>query len=155
MALKVPGRVLASRPFRWLGPRVLPPAHRFVARVTGGRTLLDSRSQPLLLLVTTGARSGQRRETPLAVVPCADGTLLVMGSNFARDTHPAWTANLLANPDATMTFRGATTPVTARLLDESERAARWPEMLEWYPGWEDYTRVTDRTFRVFELIPRT
>lgn len=152
-AVKVPGVVLASAPFRWLGPKVFPRFHRLVLRATGGRTMLDSKAQPMLMLATTGAKSGQRRETPLATVPLARGTYLVVGSNFARERHPAWTANLLAHPDASVTFRGTTFDVSARLLTGEERAACWDEALEWYPGWRDYLEVTDREFRVFELTP--
>jgi len=150
---KVPGAVLASRPFRAVAPRVIPPAHRWVLRITGGRTMLDSAAQPMLMLVTTGARTGQRRETPIAAVPRPDGRFLVVGSNFARESHPAWTANLLAHPEAEVTFQGSTFPVTARLLTGDERAASWEELLEWYPGWRNYLEVTDREFRVFELAP--
>lgn len=151
--VKVPGAVLASRPFRAVAPRVIPPAHRFVLRVTGGRTMLDSAAQPMLMLYTTGARTGLERETPIAAVPRPDGRFLVVGSNFARASHPAWTANLLAHPSARVTYRGSTFPVTARLLTGDERAACWEELLEWYPGWRDYLEVTDREFRVFELTP--
>ena len=152
-SFKVPGAVLASKPFRWLGPKVFPRFHRVVLRATGGRTMLDSKAQPMLLLATTGAKSGQRRETPLATVPLQRGTYLVVGSNFASERHPAWTANLLAHPDATVTFRGRTFPVAARLLTGEQRSACWNEALEWYPGWKDYLEVTDREFRVFELTP--
>ena len=152
-AVKIPGAVLASKPFRWLGPKVFPRFHRLVLRATGGRTMLDSKAQPMLMLATTGAKSGQRRETPLATVPLERGTYLVVGSNFAGERHPAWTANLLAHPDASITFRGRTFPVAARLLSGEERAACWQEALEWYPGWRDYLEVTDREFRVFELSP--
>lgn len=153
MAFKVPGRVLASKPFRVLAPVVIPPMHRFVLKVTGGRTMLDSKAQPMLMLRCTGAKSGLPRETPLATVPCDDGTFLVTGSNFARDQHPAWTANLLAHPDVEIVRKGRATPVRATLLDRRERAEVWPLLLEWYPGWKDYTEVTDREFRVFRLTP--
>lgn len=151
---KVPGRVLASRPFRAIAPKVVPPMHRFVHRVSGGRTLLSSKAQPMLLLESVGARTGLRRETPLAAVPRPDGRFVVVGSNFARPSHPAWTANLLAHPDVTITFEGQRRDVRARLLDDVEAEAVWPELLAWYPGWDRYTDVTDRTFRIFELGPR-
>jgi len=116
--------------------------------------MLDSRAQPMLMLRSTGARSGKLRETPVATVPVDGDRFLVVGSNFARETHPAWTHNLLANPDASIIFRGTKIRVTARLLDGDERAARWPELLKWYPAWADYTEVTHREFRIFELDPR-
>jgi deazaflavin-dependent oxidoreductase (nitroreductase family) len=132
---------------------VIPPIHRFILRMTGGRTMLDTAAQPMMMLTTTGAKSGLQRETPLATIPRPDGTYLVVGSNFARESHPAWTGNLLAHPEATVTFHGRTEQVTARLLDGDERAQRWSEALEWYPGWKDYTEVTDRPFRLFLLTP--
>lgn len=108
----------------------------------------------MLLLETTGARSGERRTTPLAAIPRGGGAFVVVGSNFARPQHPAWTGNLIAHPDAKVTFQGRRVEVTARLLTDAEREDVWPELLQWYPGWERYTEVTDRPFRVFELVPR-
>lgn len=152
---RVPGSVLVSKPFRAIGPKVIPPFHRAVARLTGGRTLLDSDAQPMMILTTTGAKSGQARETPLAAVPIEDGGFLVVGSNFAREHHPAWTANLLANPEAEVLFRGERQTVTAHLLTGDDRAHRWEHALGWFPGWADYDDVTEREIRLFELRPAT
>lgn len=151
---RVPGRVLASRPFRAIGPRIIPPFHRAISRLTGGRTLLDSAAQPMLMLHSRGARTGQTRETPLAAVPLEAGRFLVVGSNFAREHHPAWTANLIANPDAEIVYRGERAAVRARLLEGDERERRWQTAVGWFPGWTDYVTVTDRQFRLFELEPR-
>ena len=150
---RVPGRVLVSRPFRAIAPHVIPPFHRVISRLTGGRTLLDSAAQPMLMLTTTGARTGRLRETPLAAVPLEQGRFLVVGSNFAREHHPAWTANLIANPDAEIVYRGIRTPARARLLEGAERERRWRTAVGWFPGWIDYVTVTDREFRLFELQP--
>ena len=150
---RVPGRVLVSRPFRAIGPRVIPPFHRAISRLTGGRTLLGSAAQPMLMLHTRGARTGQPRQTPLAAVPLEGGRLLVVGSNFAREHHPAWTANLIANPVAEIVYRGERVPVRARLLEGAERQRRWRTAVAWFPGWTDYVKVTDRQFRLFELEP--
>ena len=150
---RVSGRVLVSRPFRAIGPRVIPPFHRAISRLTGGRTLLDSAAQPMLMLTTRGARTGQLRETPLAAVPLEAGRYLVVGSNFALDHHPAWTANLIANPDAEIVFRGERRPVRARLLEGAERERRWQTAVAWFPGWTQYVTVTERQFRLFELEP--
>lgn len=153
-SFRVPAAITASRPFRAVAPRVVPPMHRFIHRISGGRTLLSTSGQPMAILETTGAKTGAHRETPLAVVPRDGGSYFVVGSNFARETHPAWTANLIAHPDAAMTFRGTRTEVRSRLLSDAERDEVWPELLRWFPGWERYTDVTDRAFRVFELTPR-
>lgn len=107
----------------------------------------------MLMLTTTGARTGRRRETPLAAVPLAAGAVLVVGSNFARRNHPAWTANLLTNPHAEIRFRGELTPVRARLLSGDERVRHWKTALEWFPAWADYDAITEGELRIFELKP--
>jgi len=150
---RMPIRVVLSRPFRTLGPAVVPRVHRAINRITRGRTLLDSAAQPMLMLYTTGAQTGQTRETPLGAVPLEEGRFLVVGSNFAREQHPAWTANLLANPHAEIVFRGKRTPVKARLLAGTEREARWQTAVAWYPLWIQYDAVTERELRLFELEP--
>lgn len=152
--IKVPGAVLVSGPFRWIAPKVLPQTHRFLHRLSGGRWIVGSTAaQPMCMLHTIGARSGQPRDAPLAAVPIDDDKLLVVGSNFASEHHPAWTTNLLAHPDVTVTFKGRTFPVTSRLLSGDERQQQWDMLLDWFPNWRDYTAVTDREFRVFELQP--
>ena len=150
---RMPARVVLSRPFRTLGPLVAPRVHRAINRLTRGRTLLDSAAQPMLMLMTTGAKTGQTRETPLGAVPLEEGRFLVVGSNFARDHHPAWTANLLANPEAEIVFRGKRTLVRARLLAGAEREQRWQAAVAWYPLWTQYDAVTERELRLFELEP--
>ena len=152
---RMPARVVLSRPFRTLGPLVVPRVHRAINRLTRGRTLLDSAAQPMLMLFSTGAKSGLTRETPLGAVPLEEGRFLVVGSNFARGDHPAWTANLLANPDAQVQFRGQRIPVRARLLTGAERDSRWETAVAWYPLWTEYDAVTERELRLFELEPIT
>ena len=114
--------------------------------------LSSSRIVPSIVLVSTGARSGQRRETPLATVPDGDW-FYVVGSNFARAPHPAWSYNLLAHPEATVVFRGRRIPVTARLLDAEEKAEIWPRLTAVWPTYDTYEDRTARDLRVFELRP--
>ena len=152
---RMPPGVVLSRPFRAIGPYVVPQFHRMINRLTRGRTLLDSSAQPMLMLFSIGAKTGHTRETPLGAVPLEEGRFLVVGSNFARQDHPAWTANLLANPDAEIAFRGQRTPVRARLLSGAEREARWQTAVDWYPLWTRYDAITERELRLFELEPIT
>lgn len=107
----------------------------------------------VLLLTTTGRKSGLPRSNPLMYVE-RDGSFWVMGSNFGQDHHPAWTSNLLAEPSATVQVGGRTIPVTARLAREDERRDLWPQLTAAYPAFDAYTGWTDRGFRVFELQPR-
>ena len=152
--IRVPARVLASEPFRKAAPKVVPAFHRAVLKLSGGRTLLSTAANPMLMLTATGARSGEPRSTPLAAVPRDDGSFIVVGSNFASDKHPAWTANLLAHPEATVNYRGRETPVRARLMHDDEVDSLWDDLVAWYPNWSEYTDITDRRFRVFSLEPR-
>ena len=146
--------VAASRAFRAVGPKVVPSVDRLLSRLSGGRVVLSGTLVPSLVLETTGARSGQRRTTPLACLPEDDGSFLVVGSNFGRERHPAWTANLQANPEATVTHRGRTIPVRAQLLDPEQKAAVWPRLTALWPNYDRYTEVSGRDLRVFRLVPR-
>jgi deazaflavin-dependent oxidoreductase (nitroreductase family) len=145
--------VAASSGFRAIGPRVVPPMDRFLSAVTGGRVVLSGSLVPGLVLETTGAKTGQRRTTPLACLPEDDGSFLVVGSNFGRDAHPAWTANLKANPQATVTYRGRTRPVQASLLSPDAKADVWPRLTAVWPNYDRYTEVSGRDLRVFRLVP--
>jgi deazaflavin-dependent oxidoreductase (nitroreductase family) len=105
---------------------------------------------PVLLLTTTGIRSGLPRTTPL--VFGRDGeSVLVVGSNFGRDTHPAWTGNLLAEPQAVVTIGGQDIPVTAELLAGEEAEAAYRTMIELARTYREYQSRTDRAIRVFRL----
>ncbi|WP_131741936.1 nitroreductase family deazaflavin-dependent oxidoreductase [Actinomadura roseirufa] len=154
-ALGPPVRRMAAAPwFARVGPKIVPPLDRGLHRVTGGRVLLSRALLPSLMLTTTGAVSGTPRRVPLVCLPERDGGWLVVGSNFGRDGHPAWTGNLLRHPRAEVAFRGGTTPVTARLLTGDERAEVWPRLLEIWPVYDRYAERTTRHLRVFRLTPR-
>ena len=145
--------VAGSSGFRAIGPKVVPPVDRFLSRATGGRLVLSAGMVPSLVLETTGARTGRPRTTPLACLPEDEGSFLVVGSNFGREAHPAWTANLRAHPEATVTYRGRTIPVRASLLSAGEKAEVWPRLTSVWPNYDRYTEVSGRDLRVFRLVP--
>ncbi|MEM9202345.1 MAG: nitroreductase family deazaflavin-dependent oxidoreductase [Actinomycetota bacterium] len=135
--------------FRSIAPKVIPPMHRAMNRFTRGRFVPGAG----LVLYTIGAKSGQRRETPLEAVPSDGNSWVIVGSNFAREHHPAWTGNLIAHPDCEILVRGTTMTARATLLDGDERDAAWQEALAHFGGWQAYTDITDRSFRIFRLSP--
>jgi deazaflavin-dependent oxidoreductase (nitroreductase family) len=90
----------------------------------------------------------------MATLPVDNG-FLVVGSNFGKEHHPAWTANLIANPEATVTFKGEDIPVVAHLLAPDEKAKVWPELLKIWPAWTSYTARSGRDLRVFRLTPHS
>ena len=109
--------------------------------------------RPLLLLTTTGARSGQRRTHPLMYL--RDGErLFVFASKGGAPTNPDWYRNLLAHPDVTVevgdqTLDAVATPVTG---PEHDRIyAAWAQQ---YPQFREYQEKTNRVIPVIELVPR-
>jgi deazaflavin-dependent oxidoreductase (nitroreductase family) len=143
-----------TRFFRRVGPTVMPPLERGIRFVTRGRAQLSGLLVPSLVLRTTGAKTGLERETALMYCPEPGGRMLVTGSNFARDTHPAWTANLLAHPEAVVLVRGRAIRVRAQLIGDDEREAVWEYIQRQWPGYRGYERVSGRTLRIFRLVPR-
>lgn len=138
---------------RVIGPTLLPPIERFLARVTRGRVQLSALLVPSLVLHTVGAKSGVVRDVPLMYTPDGHGRAIVAGTNFAGEKHPAWTTNLLANPDADITVRGRRMPVHATPIPRSERDAAWATIERQWPGYRNYERESGRTVRLFRLQP--
>lgn len=143
-------RLAASPWFARVAPSVVPRFDRFVHRVTGGRTTLSAGMVPTVLLTTTGARSGQPRTVPLACVPDGDD-LYVVGSNFGRERHPAWSANLIAHPRARASFAGREFEVDAHRLAPHEQAEMWPRLVEVWPAYDVYAQRSGRDLRTFRL----
>ena len=128
---------------------------RLLYKLTGGKVGLVSFSkQTGLTLITVGAKSGERRENQVQYV--ADGdTMLVVGSNWGKPHHPAWTTNLLKNPDIQVNVRGDVRDVRGTLLEGAEREAAWTRMVAAYPAFQDYVeRSGGRELRVFRLTAR-
>jgi len=110
--------------------------------------------RPLLLLTTTGARSGQRRTKPLMYLS-EGGRVFVFASKGGAPTHPDWYHNLLAHPDVTVEIGEQTYSATAQPVTGEERDriyARWAEM---YPQFREYQEKTSRIIPVVELKPRS
>jgi F420H(2)-dependent quinone reductase len=108
---------------------------------------------PVLLLTTTGRRSGQQRTAP--VVFMDDGErVVVIGSNTGSDRAPAWSLNLKADPECEVQIRGRRRPRRARIADGEERAELWQAMNAQYGGFDDYEKRTSRDIAVFVLEPR-
>ncbi|MGN6207016.1 nitroreductase family deazaflavin-dependent oxidoreductase [Humibacter sp.] len=144
-----------TRFFRAVGPSVMPPLERAMAFISRGRVQLSGLLVPSLVLRTTGAKSGLERETTLMYCPEPNGRMLVTGSNFARDAHPAWTANLIAHPDAVAVVHGRPIPVKAQLIGDDEREDVWAYIQRQWPGYRGYERASGRVLRIFRLTPTT
>jgi deazaflavin-dependent oxidoreductase (nitroreductase family) len=139
--------------FTSVAPRIVPRVDRLLYRVTGGRFMTAQARMAGLMLTTTGHRSGQPLATPLGCLPDDDGSFLVVGSNFGLEHHPAWTTNLLANPNATVGYHRRTIPVVAEMLDDAQRAEIWARLVDEFPNFDQYEDRSGRTLRVFRLTP--
>lgn len=108
---------------------------------------------PLLLLHSTGAKSGEERVHPMMYQAVGDD-FAVFASKAGAPTNPAWYHNLRAHPDARVEVGTETLDVTARVLDGDERARIWEEQKARYPGFADYEAKTDRVIPVVLLSRR-
>jgi len=104
----------------------------------------------LLLLHTTGAKSGQRRVSPLAYFRI-DGKLIVIGSFAGAPVNPAWVHNLRANPQAHVEVGTDGFDVTARELPVAERDELFEKVAAAAPGFAEYQAKTSRVIPLFEL----
>lgn len=135
------------------GLRLIGKLNVPVYRLSGGRFGGKVNKAPVLLLTTTGRKSGQRRTAP--VVYLADGEkLVVIGSNAGHSRTPAWSLNLKANPEAEVEVGRERRRVRARVATGDERAELWRKHVEQYSGFDEYEARTDREIAVFVLEPR-
>ncbi|AZQ40476.1 nitroreductase family deazaflavin-dependent oxidoreductase [Streptomyces cyaneochromogenes] len=156
MVVRAVQKVSSTRGFARVAPHVVPALDRAVHRLTRGKVLLSAQMLPGVILTSTGARSGLPRRTPLACMPEEDGrSWILVGSNFGRTGHPAWTANLRARPDAEINWKGTDIPVRAQVLEGEERAAVWKKLLVFWPPYATYQARVEREIRLFRIVRRS
>jgi deazaflavin-dependent oxidoreductase (nitroreductase family) len=142
-----------SRLGGWLFVNVFPVLDRRLIPLTHGR-LKVAIGQPILLLHTRGARSGEPRTTPLLYTRDGDA-FIVVASKAGAQHHPAWYHNLRAHPnDIAIELGGPRMPARARVVDGPERAQLWKRVNDNYNGYDTYqTRAAGRTIPVIVLEP--
>jgi deazaflavin-dependent oxidoreductase (nitroreductase family) len=140
---------VAHRPGAGLAARI----HARVLSASGGRLGRRLLGADVLVMRTTGRRSGQVRESPAFFVAHGDA-FAVVASNAASQRFPAWWLNLQANPDAEAFVQGSWRPVRARRADEQEAAELWPKLAAMYGGYDLYRSIATREMPVVLLEPR-
>jgi deazaflavin-dependent oxidoreductase (nitroreductase family) len=146
-------RIAGWRPVSWLYARILPPIDPSVSRISGRRMTFAGlvSGLPVLLLTTTGARTGAKRTRPLLYLREGDDFVLI-ASNWGQAHNPSWHYNLRANPHAEVTLSGSTYDVIAREVTEAQRDLYWQQGCRMYPAWNLYkTRSPHRAFPVMIL----
>ncbi|WP_395369043.1 nitroreductase/quinone reductase family protein [Streptomyces tubercidicus] len=120
-------------------------------RANGGRVGGPIEGGRLLLLTTTGARSGAPHTTPLGYLPDGDGRVLVIASAGGAPKHPAWYHNLVAHPRVTVEAGVFTYEAQAVVLEGAERDRAFARAVDSDPGWSEYQEKTDRVLPVVAL----
>jgi deazaflavin-dependent oxidoreductase (nitroreductase family) len=146
-------RSLRSVNGRDLAVKTITRVHEAVFRVSNGKLLGRGAGMPVLMLTTTGRKSGQPRNTMLTS-PLQDGdAIMLVASNNGDDRHPAWFLNLRDHPEVEVTMDGRTTPMTARIADAGEKDRLWPRIVADHAHYAGYQRKTDRDIPVVVLEP--
>jgi deazaflavin-dependent oxidoreductase (nitroreductase family) len=140
---------LAHRP----GSTAFSRGHAWLLRRSGGRVGRSMLSAPVLVLRSTGRRSGQPRESPMFFVRHGDG-YAVVASNAASRRPPAWWLNLQSDPNAEALVDGRWHPVRARRADAQEEQELWPRFQAIYGGYDHYRAIARREMPVVVLAPR-
>jgi deazaflavin-dependent oxidoreductase (nitroreductase family) len=107
---------------------------------------------PLLLLHTTGAKSGREHVSPMMYRP-VDGGYAVFASKAGAPTNPDWYYNLVAHPDVRAEIGAQTVELTARVASDTEREPIWTAQKSQYPGFAEYEEKTTRQIPVVILEP--
>lgn len=139
---------LGATGLRWTGK-----LNTRLYRLSGGRVGAKVGKAPVLLLTTTGRKSGQKRTAP--VVYLQDGErMVVINTNAGNAKVPAWSLNLAADPEAEVEVGSRRIPVRARVAEGEERAELWRKHNEQYSGFDEYDAELDREPKVIVLEPR-
>jgi deazaflavin-dependent oxidoreductase (nitroreductase family) len=137
---------------RRLTIRALSKAHLLVQHLSRGRLLGRLAGMPVLLLTTTGRRSGRARTTPLTFF--REGReFVVIASNGGADRPPDWSLNLRDNPHAVVQIGRDELAVIARPASAEERGRLWVRITATYPGYAEYQKKTARQIPVIMLTP--
>jgi len=135
------------------GDQLFGEEHVRAYRETGGERGYRWRGTEILLLTTTGRRSGRERTMPL-IHRAHDGRWVVVASKGGWPANPSWYENLLANPDATIQLKDEIIPVRASTAEGEERARLWSLMTEVWPDYDSYQARTEREIPVVVLSRR-
>jgi deazaflavin-dependent oxidoreductase (nitroreductase family) len=136
------------------GLKTMNAVHRVVRTLSGGLVGNDLLGMPVVELVTTGRKSGQKRAVMLTS-PLVEGeTIVVVASRGGDDHHPAWFLNLRDDPHVEVAFKGGPRrPMTASVATAEERARMWPLIAEKFSNYAGYQKRTEREIPLVLLKP--
>jgi deazaflavin-dependent oxidoreductase (nitroreductase family) len=127
--------------------------HRAVYSASGGRIGGNGFGMPVVILTTTGRKSGQPRTTMLTT-PLEDGDRVILVASYGGDDrHPAWFLNLRDNPDVELTLRNEKRTMRAHVASPEERAELWPRVTKDHANYAGYQKRTEREIPLVILEP--
>ena len=153
---RVTQKVAASGPGAWVFQRTMYSIDKGLYRLTKGRLTVPGlmAGLPVIMMTTTGAKTGKDRTMPLVGIPMGDD-LAVMGSNFGQSSTPGWVYNLRAKPEATVEFGSESVAVAARSATTAETERAFEAGAAFYGGFPKYRqRASHREIEVFVLEPQ-
>jgi deazaflavin-dependent oxidoreductase (nitroreductase family) len=127
--------------------------HRAVVTASKGRIGGTGFGMPVVVLTTTGRKSGKQRTTMLTTPVHDENRVVLVASYGGDDRHPAWFLNLRDNPDVELTLKGQSRAMKARVASAEEKAELWPEVTKAYKGYAQYQTRTDRDIPLVILEP--
>jgi deazaflavin-dependent oxidoreductase (nitroreductase family) len=138
---------IGARGLRWAGKLNIP-----IYRLSRGRLMSKVGDGPVLLLTTTGRKSGEPRTAPILYLKRGDAMVLI-DTNAGNEKLPGWSHNLKANPRAEVQIGREKLAVTARVAEGAEREELWRACSEQYSGFDEYITWMKRTPSVWVLEP--
>ena len=149
-------RPVSARLGSWIFARTLHPLDRLLLRLSHGRVSVPGvlTGLPVVMLTTTGAKSGQPRSVPLVGLRDGDKVVLI-ASNFGQTHHPGWYHNLRAHPEATVELPGRSGTYLAREATPAEWQIYWRRAADLYVGFPKYQQRTQgRPIPIMVLTPK-
>jgi deazaflavin-dependent oxidoreductase (nitroreductase family) len=129
--------------------------HRSIYRLTDGRWGGQMMGSPILLLTTTGRKTGKQRTIPIAYVRDDEGHYVITGTNGGRAVHPAWWHNLQANPHASIQVLGQHLPIVASETPSPQREELYAKFEAMQAGYSRYKSMSERRIPVVILRPQS
>jgi deazaflavin-dependent oxidoreductase (nitroreductase family) len=137
-----------------LGFRYVPRLHRALMGLTGGRFVGSFGGMPVIVLTTTGRKSGLQRATVLTPPIIEDSRVVLVASKGGDDRNPEWFLNLQAHPDVEIAVKGQDPKAyRARVATAEEKAELWPQIVSAYKGYAGYQKRTSRDIPVVICEP--
>ena len=133
--------------------KVVNAVHKPLFRLSKGKLAGRGSGMPVLVLTTTGRKSGAKRSNMLTSPLQLGDSIVLVASRGGDDRNPDWYYNLQADPAVDVELDGTTRRMTARIADATEKAELWPRIVADHSNYADYQRKTERDIPVIVLDP--